>query len=120
MGHRDQDGAHRPGRRRARRVRGWTRRREGDHRRARRAERGGAGRRHAHTAPLGVGSVTVLVDGKPVRRVPLVTAGDVPGAGTLRVLTSVVGVPLTLFAGLAILLAAVLVALRIRLRLRLV
>jgi D-alanyl-D-alanine carboxypeptidase (penicillin-binding protein 5/6) len=67
-----------------------------------------------------VGSVTVLVDGEPIRRVPLVTAADVPGGGTLRVLTSVVGVPLTLLAGLAILLAAVLVALRIRLRLRLV
>jgi serine-type D-Ala-D-Ala carboxypeptidase (penicillin-binding protein 5/6) len=67
-----------------------------------------------------VGSVTVLVDGKPVRRVALVTAAEVPGAGTLRVLTSVVGVPLTLLAGVAILLAAVLVAMRIRLRLRLV
>jgi serine-type D-Ala-D-Ala carboxypeptidase (penicillin-binding protein 5/6) len=67
-----------------------------------------------------VGSVTVLVDGTPVRRVALVTAADVPGAGTLRVLTSVVGVPLTLLAGLAILLAAVLAAMRIRLRLRLV
>jgi serine-type D-Ala-D-Ala carboxypeptidase (penicillin-binding protein 5/6) len=67
-----------------------------------------------------VGSVTVLVDGKPVRRVPLVTAAEVPGAGTLRVLTSVVGVPLTLLAAVAILLAAVLVAMRIRLRLRLV
>jgi serine-type D-Ala-D-Ala carboxypeptidase (penicillin-binding protein 5/6) len=67
-----------------------------------------------------VGSVTVLVDGSPVRRIPLVTAADVPGAGTLRVLTSIVGVPLTLLAALAILLAAVLVALRIRLRLRLV
>jgi serine-type D-Ala-D-Ala carboxypeptidase (penicillin-binding protein 5/6) len=67
-----------------------------------------------------VGSVTVLVDGSPVRRIPLVTAADVPGAGTLRVLTSIVGVPLTLLAALGILLAAVLVALRIRLRLRLV
>ena len=67
-----------------------------------------------------VGSVTVLVDGSPVRRIPLVTATDVPGAGTLRVLTSIVGVPLTLLAALAILLAAVLVAIRIRLRLRLV
>jgi D-alanyl-D-alanine carboxypeptidase (penicillin-binding protein 5/6) len=67
-----------------------------------------------------VGSVTVLVDGFPVRRVALVTADEVPGAGTLRVLTSVVGVPLTLLAGLAILLAAVLVAMRLRLRLRLV
>jgi D-alanyl-D-alanine carboxypeptidase (penicillin-binding protein 5/6) len=67
-----------------------------------------------------VGSVTVLVDGLPARRVPLVTAAEVPGAGTLRVLTSVVGVPLTLIAGLAILIAAVLIAMRIRLRLRLV
>jgi len=67
-----------------------------------------------------VGSVTVMVDGAPVRRVALVTAAEVPGAGTLRVLTSVVGVPLTLLAGLAILLAAVLAAMRIRLRLRLV
>jgi serine-type D-Ala-D-Ala carboxypeptidase (penicillin-binding protein 5/6) len=67
-----------------------------------------------------VGSVTVLVDGAPVRRVALVTAAEVPGAGTLRVLTSVVGVPLTLLAGLAILVAAVLAAKRIRLRLRLV
>jgi D-alanyl-D-alanine carboxypeptidase (penicillin-binding protein 5/6) len=67
-----------------------------------------------------VGSVTVLVDGSPVRRVALVTAAEVPGAGTLRVLTSVVGVPLTLLAGVAILLAAVLIAMRIRLRLRLV
>jgi len=67
-----------------------------------------------------VGSVTVLVDGEPVRRIPLVTASEVPGAGTLRVLTSVVGVPLTLVALVAILLAAVLIAMRIRLRLRLV
>jgi serine-type D-Ala-D-Ala carboxypeptidase (penicillin-binding protein 5/6) len=67
-----------------------------------------------------VGSVTVLVDGSPVRRVPLVTAADVPGAGALKVLTSVVGVPLTLLAVLAILLAATLAVMRIRLRLRLV
>jgi D-alanyl-D-alanine carboxypeptidase (penicillin-binding protein 5/6) len=52
------------------------------------------------------GVVTVLVDGEPVRRVTLVTAGEVPEAGTLRVLTSVLGVPLTLLLGLAILLAA--------------
>src|SRR3712207_7168832 len=42
----------------------------------------------------------VLVDGRPVRRMALVTATDVPGAGGLRVLTSVLGVPLTLLAGL--------------------
>jgi serine-type D-Ala-D-Ala carboxypeptidase (penicillin-binding protein 5/6) len=52
------------------------------------------------------GVVTVLVDGERVRRVALVTAAEVPEAGTLRVLTSVLGVPLTLLLGLAILLAA--------------
>ncbi|MGH2805615.1 MAG: hypothetical protein ACRDL4_21655, partial [Thermoleophilaceae bacterium] len=67
-----------------------------------------------------VGSVTVVVDGEPVRRVALVTAGDVPGAGTLRVLLSVLGVPLTVLLVLAILLGAVLVAIRLRVRLRLV
>jgi D-alanyl-D-alanine carboxypeptidase (penicillin-binding protein 5/6) len=63
-----------------------------------------------------VGSVTVLVDGEPVRRVALVTATDVPGAGTLRVLVSELGVPLTILIALAILLAAVLVILRLRIR----
>jgi D-alanyl-D-alanine carboxypeptidase (penicillin-binding protein 5/6) len=67
-----------------------------------------------------VGSVTVLVDGRPVRPMALVTAHDVPGAGTLRVLTSVVGVPLTLLATLAILIAAVVAVIRIRARGRLV
>jgi serine-type D-Ala-D-Ala carboxypeptidase (penicillin-binding protein 5/6) len=52
------------------------------------------------------GLVTVLVNGDPVRRVALVTAAEVPEAGTLRVLTSVLGVPLTLVLGLAIPLAA--------------
>lgn len=64
--------------------------------------------------------MTVLVDGKPVRRVALVTAADVPEAGTLRVLTSQVGVPLTLVLVLAILVLAGLAALRLRVRLRLV
>jgi serine-type D-Ala-D-Ala carboxypeptidase (penicillin-binding protein 5/6) len=67
-----------------------------------------------------VGSVTVLVDGRPVRPMALVTAHDVPGAGTLRVLTSVVGVPLTLLATVAILIAAVVAVIRIRARGRLV
>jgi serine-type D-Ala-D-Ala carboxypeptidase (penicillin-binding protein 5/6) len=67
-----------------------------------------------------VGAVIVLVDGKPVRRVALVTAADVPEAGTLRVITSVLGVPLTLLALLAILSVAGLAALRFRVRLRLV
>jgi D-alanyl-D-alanine carboxypeptidase (penicillin-binding protein 5/6) len=67
-----------------------------------------------------VGSVTVLVDGQPVRRVALVTAAEVPEAGTLRVLLSVLGVPLTVLIGLAILGAAVLLILRLRIRIRIV
>ena len=63
-----------------------------------------------------VGSVTVLVDGRREGRVALVTAEDVPGAGTLRVLLSDVGVPLTVLIVLAILVAAVLVPLRLRIR----
>ncbi len=65
-----------------------------------------------------VGSVTVVVDGRPVRRVALVTATDVPGAGTVRVVLSVLGVPLTLLIVLAILIAAVLTLLRLRIRIR--
>ena len=67
-----------------------------------------------------LGSVTVLVDGERVRRVPLVAAADVPEAGTLRVLFSVLGVPLTALAVLAILLGVALLALRLRVRFRLV
>ena len=67
-----------------------------------------------------VGSVTVIVDGRPVRRVPLVTAAAVPEAGTLRVLTSVLGVPLTLLAVLAILLAGVMLVARLPRRIRIV
>ena len=66
------------------------------------------------------GTVTVLVDGRPLRRVALVTATEIPEAGTLRVLVSVLGVPLTLLAALAILAAAVLLVLRSRIRIRLV
>jgi D-alanyl-D-alanine carboxypeptidase (penicillin-binding protein 5/6) len=64
------------------------------------------------------GSVTVAVDGERVRRLQLVTAEAVPAAGTLRVLTSVLGVPLTVLAVLAILVVAALVILRLRVRLR--
>ncbi len=60
------------------------------------------------------GAVTVLVEGERVRRVALVTEAEVPEAGTLRVLTSVLGVPLTLLLGLAILLAAPLAVLLVR------
>jgi D-alanyl-D-alanine carboxypeptidase (penicillin-binding protein 5/6) len=65
-----------------------------------------------------VGSVTVLVDGRPVRRVALVTATEVPGAGTVRVVLSELGVPLTLLIVLAILVAAVLTLPRLRIRIR--
>jgi serine-type D-Ala-D-Ala carboxypeptidase (penicillin-binding protein 5/6) len=67
-----------------------------------------------------VGSVTVFVDGERVRRIPLVTASDVPGAGTVRVLTSVLGVPLTVLLVLAILLGAALAIILSRRRVRLV
>jgi serine-type D-Ala-D-Ala carboxypeptidase (penicillin-binding protein 5/6) len=65
-----------------------------------------------------VGSVTVLLDGEPVRRVALVTASEVPGAGTLRVVFSELGVPLTLLIALGILVAAILAMLRVRIRIR--
>ena len=67
-----------------------------------------------------VGSVTVSVDGERVRRVALVTATEVPKAGTLRVLASVLGVPLTVLAVLAILIGVLLLTLRLRVRFRLV
>jgi D-alanyl-D-alanine carboxypeptidase (penicillin-binding protein 5/6) len=67
-----------------------------------------------------VGSVTVFVDGERVRRVALVTAADVPEAGTLRVLTSVLGVPLTVVLVIAILLGAALAITLSRRRVRLV
>jgi D-alanyl-D-alanine carboxypeptidase (penicillin-binding protein 5/6) len=65
-----------------------------------------------------VGSVTVVVDGRPVRRVALVTAADVPGAGTLRVVVSELGVPLTVLIVLAVLFAVILTVLRVRIRIR--
>jgi serine-type D-Ala-D-Ala carboxypeptidase (penicillin-binding protein 5/6) len=72
------------------------------------------------TAGARVGTVTVLLDGRPVRRVALVTAERVPGAGTLRVLLSWLGLPLTLLLLVAILVAAVLVVLRLPFRIRIV
>jgi D-alanyl-D-alanine carboxypeptidase (penicillin-binding protein 5/6) len=65
-----------------------------------------------------VGSVTVVVDGRPVRRVALVTAADVPGAGTLRVVVSELGVPLTVLIVFALLVAVILAILRVRIRIR--
>ena len=67
-----------------------------------------------------VGAETVFMDGERVRRVALVTALEVPKAGTLRVLVSVLGVPLTVLAVLAILIGAALLVLRLRVRFRLV
>jgi serine-type D-Ala-D-Ala carboxypeptidase (penicillin-binding protein 5/6) len=67
-----------------------------------------------------VGTVTVLVDGEPVRRVGLVTGTAVPEAGMLRVLLSELGVPLTVLLVLAILLGAALVASRLRVRVSMV
>jgi D-alanyl-D-alanine carboxypeptidase (penicillin-binding protein 5/6) len=67
-----------------------------------------------------VGSVVVFIDGERVRRIALVTAADVPEPGTLRVLLSVLGVPLTVLLALAILLGAALAAKRLRVRFRLV
>jgi hypothetical protein len=62
----------------------------------------------------------VFVDGEPVRRVALVTARAVPEAGTVRVLLSELGVPLTVLLVIAILLGAALAATRLRVRVRLV
>ena len=67
-----------------------------------------------------VGTVTVLVDGRRVGRVPVLTAGDVPGAGVLRVVVSAIGLPLTMLILLLALVLAVLALLRVRVRLRLV
>jgi hypothetical protein len=67
-----------------------------------------------------VGTVSVFIDGGRVRRVALVTAAGVPKAGTLRVLVSVLGVPLTVMAVLAILIGVALLMLRLRVRFRLV
>jgi len=72
------------------------------------------------TAGARVGTVTVLLDGSPIRRVALVTADEVPGAGTLRVLLSWLGIPLTLLLLVAIVVAAVLLLLRLPFRIRIV
>jgi D-alanyl-D-alanine carboxypeptidase (penicillin-binding protein 5/6) len=61
-----------------------------------------------------VGSVAVVRRGRVVRRVDLVTAAEVPGAGPIRVVTSRLGVPLTLLLALGILGAGSLLVLRAR------
>lgn len=60
-----------------------------------------------------VGTVTLLRDGRPVRRVALVTASEVPGAGPLRVVVSSLGLPLTLLAAVSILIAGLVGARRL-------
>jgi D-alanyl-D-alanine carboxypeptidase (penicillin-binding protein 5/6) len=65
-----------------------------------------------------VGSVSVAVDGEPARRVALVTAGRVPGAGVLRVVVSSLGVPLALLLTTCALAAGVLILRRARVRQR--
>ena len=55
-----------------------------------------------------VGTVTIVVDGKPVERVDLLTATDVPGAGPLRIVTATLGTGLTLLLLCAIIGLAVL------------
>jgi D-alanyl-D-alanine carboxypeptidase (penicillin-binding protein 5/6) len=59
-----------------------------------------------------VGNVSVMVDGKVVRTVPLVTAAEVPGAGFLRKVSVSLGPALITVALLLILMAGTLVALR--------
>jgi serine-type D-Ala-D-Ala carboxypeptidase (penicillin-binding protein 5/6) len=61
-----------------------------------------------------VGNVRVVVGGKVVRTVPLVTATEVPGAGFLRKLSESIGGVLVTIAVLAVLIACTLVALRAR------
>lgn len=61
-----------------------------------------------------VGTVSVVHDGKVVRKVALVTGEAVPDAGALRRLTSSLGVVLSLLLLLTILVAALLFGLRLR------
>jgi serine-type D-Ala-D-Ala carboxypeptidase (penicillin-binding protein 5/6) len=61
-----------------------------------------------------VGSVRVLVAGKVVQTVPLLTAAEVPGAGFLRRFSDTVGPALITVALLVLLMAGSLVALRAR------
>jgi D-alanyl-D-alanine carboxypeptidase (penicillin-binding protein 5/6) len=59
-----------------------------------------------------VGTVTVLVDGRPAARAALVTAAAVPGARPLGALLDAVGVPLVVLVGAGTLAVAGLVAMR--------
>lgn len=61
-----------------------------------------------------VGSVRVMVDGKVVKTVPLITAAEVPGAGVVRKVSVTIGPALITVALLLILMVGTLVALRAR------
>lgn len=61
-----------------------------------------------------VGNVRVMVGGKVVQTVPLLTAAEVPGAGFMRRFSDTVGPALITVALLVLLMAASLVALRAR------
>jgi serine-type D-Ala-D-Ala carboxypeptidase (penicillin-binding protein 5/6) len=65
-----------------------------------------------------VGTVAVLRDGDVVRRVPLLTAEAVPGAGLPRRIASALGISLTLLVLLIIVCSSVIVGMRIRQRSR--
>lgn len=65
-----------------------------------------------------VGRVAVLRDGKVVKRLPLVTAAEVPGAGPLRVVADELGTLLLLLVVLAAVVLAAFVAASVRSRRR--
>jgi serine-type D-Ala-D-Ala carboxypeptidase (penicillin-binding protein 5/6) len=67
-----------------------------------------------------VGSVELFRRGQVLARGALVTERAVPGASALRIVTSVLGAPLTLLIVLGILVSGALLALRLRVRMRLV
>jgi D-alanyl-D-alanine carboxypeptidase (penicillin-binding protein 5/6) len=65
-----------------------------------------------------VGSVVVLRDGEVVRRVPLLTGAQVPGAGPLRRIASALGISLTALALLVIVSVVAITGIQIRRRRR--
>ena len=67
-----------------------------------------------------VGSVTIVLGGRPVDSIGLVTERAVPGAGPLTRLFDAIGLPLVALLALGTVIAAVLAAQRLRGRLRLV
>lgn len=65
-----------------------------------------------------VGTVAVLRDGEVVRRVPLLTAEQVPGAGPLRRIASALGISLTALVLLVIVLVIAITGMQVRRRRR--